>query len=104
MKINNFNEWDPKRNNLAQLMSAVLTWETKSKIPKKILKKQKNFLKAYQWLLDEVNEDLDAVKQIFEKKGIKVFRPKVLTKTQYILLHTVGVQRVITFTILEICI
>ena len=82
MKINSFNEWDPLKEVIlgsADKQSAVLTWETKSKIHEENFEKAKKLSKeAYpKWLLDEVNEDLDAVKQIFEKKGIKVFRPKV---------------------------
>ncbi len=82
MKINSFNEWDPLKEVIlgsADKQSAVLTWETKSKIHEENFEKAKKLSKeAYpKWLLDEVNEDLDAVKQIFEKQGIKVFRPKV---------------------------
>ena len=45
--------------------------ETNSKFHESNFEKAKKLSKeAYpKWLLDEVNEDLDAVKQIFEKKA-----------------------------------
>ena len=82
MKINSHNEWDKLREVIlgsADKQSAVLTWDKKDPIPLKNLEKAQSLSKdAYpQWLLDEVNEDLDDVRKIFEKFGIKVHRPKV---------------------------
>ena len=84
MKINSFNEWDPLKEVIlgsADKQSAVLTWETKSKIHEENFEKAKKLSKeAYpKWLLDEVNEDLDAVKQIFEKKELKFLDQKFMT-------------------------
>ena len=48
MKINSFNEWDPLKEVIlgsADKQSAVLTWETKSKIHEENFEKAKNFLK-----------------------------------------------------------
>ena len=82
MKINSHNEWDKLREVVlgsADKQSAVLTWDKKDPIPLKNLEKAQSLSKdAYpQWLLDEVNEDLDDVKKIFERFGVKVHRPKV---------------------------
>ena len=82
MKINSHNEWDTLKEVIlgsADKQSAVLTWKSGSKTHEKNFEKAKKLSKeAYpKWLLDEVNEDLNSVKEIFEKKGIKVYRPKV---------------------------
>ena len=82
MKINSHNEWDTLKEVVlgsADKQSAVLTWKSGSKTHEKNFEKAKKLSQeAYpKWLLDEVNEDLNSVKEIFEKKGIKVYRPKV---------------------------
>ena len=64
MKINSHNEWDKLREVVlgsADKQSAVLTWDRKDPVPLENLKKAQSLSKdAYpQWLLDEVNEDLD---------------------------------------------
>ena len=82
MKINSHNEWDKLREVVlgsADKQSAVLTWDRKDPIPLKNLEKAQSLSKeAYpQWLLDEVNEDLEEVRKVFVKFGAKVYRPKV---------------------------
>ena len=68
MKINSHNEWDKLREVVlgsADKQSAVLTWDRKDPIPLKNLEKAQSLSKeAYpQWLLDEVNEDLEEVRK-----------------------------------------
>jgi len=82
MKINSHNEWDTLKEIivgsaertmaiLARVSARPLTDSTKEEAIK--LAK-----KAYpQWFLDEVNEDLDALANVIEKFGAKVFRPQV---------------------------
>jgi len=82
MKINSHNEWDKLREVVlgsADKQAAVLTWDRRDAIPEKSLKKAIELSKeAYpQWLLDEVNEDLEDVRKIFVNFGAKVHRPKV---------------------------
>lgn len=82
MQINSHNEWDKLREVIlgtADGMMAVLTWQEPEPPPERVLKTAYKLAKeAYpQWLLDEVNEDLEDVSDIFKKFGVKVYRPKV---------------------------
>ena len=72
MKINSHNEWDTLKEVVlgsADKQSAVLTWKSGSKTHEKNFEKAKKLSQeAYpKWLLDEVNEDLNSVKEIFER-------------------------------------
>ena len=55
-----------------------MTWDKKDKLPEKLLLQGQELSKeAYpKWLLDEVNEDLEEVRKIFVKFGVKVYRPE----------------------------
>lgn len=82
MKLNSHNEWDRLREvvlGTAYRTMAVLTWNRPGPIPTTTLKTAYDLARrAYpQWLLDEVNVDLEAVSDIFKKAGVTVFRPKV---------------------------
>jgi glycine amidinotransferase len=82
MKINSHNEWDKLIEVVlgsADKQSAVITWDHNNKISNENINKALSLSKeAYpKWLLDEVNEDLEDVKKIFEKFGVKVLRPNV---------------------------
>lgn len=82
MKINSHNEWDKLREVVlgsAGHTMAALTWERPELIPSGVLEKATALAKqAYpQWLLDEVNEDLEAVSDCFKKFDVKVFRAKI---------------------------
>jgi len=82
MKLNSHNEWDKLLEVVlgsADKQAAVLTWEKKEPIPEETLKTALDLSKeAYpKWLIDEVNEDLEIVRQIFVKFGATVHRPKV---------------------------
>ncbi len=82
MKINSHNEWDKLREvvlGVAGHSMAVLTWSRPGPIPESVREMAYDLAKkAYpQWLLDEVNEDLEGVSDIFERFGVKIYRPKV---------------------------
>ena len=82
MKINSHNEWDKLREvvlGTAARNIAVLTWNRPDPIPESTLKTAYDLArKAYpQWLLDEVNEDLQTGADIFKRFGAKVYRPNV---------------------------
>ena len=81
LKINSHNEWDKLREvvlGIASHTMAALTWSRPEPIPESVKDKAyKLAKKAYpQYLLDEVNEDLESVCNIFKQFGIKVHRPK----------------------------
>jgi glycine amidinotransferase/scyllo-inosamine-4-phosphate amidinotransferase 1 len=80
VKINSHNEWDRLREVVlgsAGHTMAALTWPRPDSIPPAVLEKAYEWARrAYpRWLLDEVNEDLEGVAEIFRKAGIKVLRP-----------------------------
>jgi glycine amidinotransferase/scyllo-inosamine-4-phosphate amidinotransferase 1 len=63
---------------------AVLTWSRPGPIPESVRETAYDLAKkAYpQWLLDEVNEDLEGASAIFKQFGVKVHRPKVFDLTK----------------------
>lgn len=80
-KINSHNEWDKLREvvlGVASHSMAVLTWNSLKPPAESVLKKAYDLAKqAYpQWLLDEVNEDLEGASDLFKQFGVKVFRAK----------------------------
>jgi len=87
MKINSHNEWDKLREvvlGAAGHSMAVLTWSRPGPIPEPVRETAYDLAKkAYpQWLLDEVNEDLEGASDIFKRFGVKVYRPKVFDLTR----------------------
>lgn len=82
MKINSHNEWDKLREvvlgSAANTMTT-LTWTRPDPIPEETMERAVKLAKeAYpDWFLEEVNEDLDGIRNVFEQAGIKVFRPEV---------------------------
>lgn len=82
MKINSHNEWDKLREVIvgtADGTTAVLTWSKPEPIPESVKEKAYKLAReAYpQWFLDEVNEDLNGLCEVFKQYGVKVYRPKV---------------------------
>lgn len=82
MKINSHNEWDKLREvvlGTADKTMAVLTRTKPNPIPESVLKKAYGLAhSAYpQWLLDEVNEDLEGASEVFKQFGVTVHRPNV---------------------------
>lgn len=80
-KINSHNEWDKLKEvvlGIASHSMAALTWTKPDPIPEPVLEKAFRLAReAYpQWLLDEVNEDLESISDIFKQFGVKVHRPK----------------------------
>lgn len=80
-KINSHNEWDKLREvvlGVASHSMAALTWCKPEPIPEPVREKAYRLaMEAYpQWLLDEVNEDLEGASDIFKRFEIKVHRPK----------------------------
>lgn len=80
-KINSHNEWDKLKEvvlGVASHTMAALTWNKPELISEPVREKAYLLAKeAYpQWLLDEVNEDLEAASDIFKQFGAKVFRAK----------------------------
>ena len=81
-QINSHNEWDKLREVVlgsAGHTMAALTWTKPDPIPPLVQKTAYDLAKkAYpQWLLDEVNEDLEGASDIFKQFGVKVHRAKV---------------------------
>lgn len=81
-QINSHNEWDKLREVVlgsAGHTMAALTWTKSDPIPPFVQKTAYDLAKkAYpQWLLNEVNEDLEGASDIFKQFGIKVHRAKV---------------------------
>lgn len=81
-KINSHDEWSRLREVIvgtADRTMAVLTWSRPDHIPESVKETAHKLAnKAYpQWFLDEVNEDLEGVCEIFKQFGIKVYRPTV---------------------------
>jgi len=86
-KINSHNEWDKLREvvlGVASHTMAVLTWNSPEPIPEPVREKAYRLAKeAYpQWLLDEVNEDLEGASDIFKQAGVKVLRAKAFDLTR----------------------
>lgn len=86
-KINSHNEWDKLEEvvlGVATHTMAALSWSRTEPIPESTLDTAYRLAKeAYpQWLLDEVNEDLENISDIFKQFGIKVYRPKVYDLTR----------------------
>jgi len=82
MRINSYNEWDKLREvvlGTADRTMTVLTWSRPEPIPESVKEAAYKLAKeAYpQWFVDEVNEDLNGVSEVFKQFGIKVLRPKV---------------------------
>lgn len=87
MKINSHNEWDRLQEvvlGVASHTMAVLTWSKPKPIPEALQEKAYDLArKAYpQWLLDEVNEDLERVSHIFNQFGVNVYRAKAFDLTR----------------------
>jgi glycine amidinotransferase/scyllo-inosamine-4-phosphate amidinotransferase 1 len=87
MKINSHNEWDKLQEvvlGTADRTMTVLTWSRPEPIPESVKEIAQQLAKeAYpQWFVDEVNEDLDGVREAFQQFGIKVFRPNVYDITR----------------------
>jgi glycine amidinotransferase/scyllo-inosamine-4-phosphate amidinotransferase 1 len=87
MTINSHNEWDKLREvvlGTADKTMAVLTWTRQDPIPESVLKRAYELAhRAYpQWLLDEVNEDLEGANEVFRQFGVAVSRPKVYDITR----------------------
>ena len=78
MKINSNNEWDELKEVILGTMEGYFpglefTKKFNYRNYKKALKIAQS---AYpKWYIDEVTEDLDSLKSIFVKNGIKVLRP-----------------------------
>ena len=81
-QINSHNEWDKLREvvlGTADKSITVLTWEKPEPLDNATLERAQKIAAGAnpQWLLDEVNEDLDEVRVLFEKDGIVVHRPEM---------------------------
>ena len=86
-KINSHNEWDKLREvvlGVASHTMAVLTWSRPEPIPESVRDVAYRLAReAYpQWLLDEVNEDLESASDMFKQFGIKVHRAKAYDLTR----------------------
>ena len=94
MKINSNNEWDPpKRSNFRYNGWLFSGMEFKKKFKSKNFDKALKIAKsAYpQSYIDEVNEDLNDLKNIFIKNNVKVLRPKKYNSDK-IFFHTLLVS------------
>jgi len=80
-KINSHNEWDKIKEIIvgtAKGSVATLNWRREKKIDEKIIEQAIKLSKeSYpQFLIDEVEEDLEELANVFKKLGIVVHRPK----------------------------
>lgn len=79
-KINSHNEWDPLKEIVVGYgdARAGLIFPQQGMIPGELQTKAKQIAKAAypQWLIDEINEDLDGLCDVLRKSGAKVLRPK----------------------------
>ena len=80
--VNSHNEWDPLRETIvgtAEKASAILTWNGPEVIPPATLDRARVLAReAYpDWLIEEVNEDLEGVCGLLRAAGVTVHRPTV---------------------------
>lgn len=79
MKLNSHNEWDTLREVIVGTAEgqACLAFSTVQPVPKETREKiEKLAREAYpQWLIDQVNEDLQELCDVLQKAGVKVLRP-----------------------------
>ena len=79
MKLNSHNEWDKLREVIlgSAESQACLAFSTVQPVSQETLEKIEKLAKeAYpQWLIDEVNEDLQELCDVMQKFGVKVLRP-----------------------------
>ncbi len=81
MKLNSHNEWDRLREIIVGRAEgrAALIFKMPPPIPLEIIEKAERLAKeAYpQWLVDEINEDLEELCDVLKKFGAKVHRPNI---------------------------
>lgn len=79
MKINSHNEWDRLREIIVGRAEgqASFIFPTLDSLPKAVIDKAMQLARqAYpQWLIDEINEDLEGLCEVLESFGVKVYRP-----------------------------
>lgn len=79
MKINSHNEWDRLREIIVGRAEgqACLIFPTPGPLPQAVVDKALQLARqAYpQWLIDEINEDLEGLCEVLESFGVKVYRP-----------------------------
>ncbi len=87
-KLNSHNEWD-KLNEVivgsAEGTVANLTWLKQEEIPTETLKEAKKLAKdaCPEYVIEEVQEDLDNLAFALQKEGVVVHRPKVFDQTSF---------------------
>jgi len=80
--INSHNEWDPLREAIlgtADGMSAILTWSRPDAIPADVFEKATTLAREAfpDWLIAEVNEDLEGIAAVLRSAGVVIHRPCV---------------------------